>query len=476
MDHLKTIEQRKERWYATNIEPRVMPVKTINLEFMKDHVKAGSSCCHDKEESSKNVPRSHQYIPGIPASFLHHNEAKEYLTHQMHHYGFAVIRHVLNISECNHAITLSRDYLKAATSVEEFLQRNQKRGGNYSDPDTTKMRGNGMPGCFPIFHDKNASSVTPVYPKSVEGRIFPFYGAGHSTFQWYLRSRYSVQDVFATIHNVGRDELITSFDGMILWTEADKDRVDSNSFDDKGWFHIDQNPQQKPEFASFQGLVNLIPVTEGSGGNVLVMGSHKMFPHHYLQQPQKIESSAHDVGLFYRERLKEINGDDWLEIDPHDHALLQEESVVMCLLGAGDMIVWDSRLVHCSHPGRSSTKGGGKNENDLSMMNDGELQNQGLTRAAGLVNMIPRAKCTFNVHTERMQAVQNARTLTHWVDKVSGLGEEQVEEVKREQRRVECMRSLDACLDVGGYPRVNPRPRQVLMSLEDLTVEQRNLI
>lgn len=264
---------------------------------------------------------------------------------------------------------------------------------------------------------------------------------------------------------------------MILWTEADKERLDDSScLDDKGWFHIDQNPEQKPDFTSVQGLVNLIPVTERSGGNVLVMESHKMFPDHYLQQPKQNETSAHDVNLFYYERLKEINGDDWLEIDPHDHVLLREESIVTCLLGAGDMLIWDSRLVHCSHPGRSSTKCGEKNEKENSMTDDGGLQNQGLTRVAGLVNMIPRAKCKLDVHTERLQAVQNARTLTHWVDKVSGLGEERGEEVEREHQRVECMRNFDArlCLDGEGHSRVNHR--RVLLSLDDLTVEQRKLI
>ena len=131
---------------------------------------------------------------------------------------------------------------------------------------------------------------------------------------------------------------------MILWTEYDDDHMgkyrgtdDSNKpttiaayHHDKGWFHIDPNPQTKPKFAFVQSLVNLLPVIENTDGNVVVIGSYKMFPNHYLRSSK---SSSDDVDVdvvvneFYYKRLKEMNGDDWLEIDPND-TLLQKESNV----------------------------------------------------------------------------------------------------------------------------------------------------
>jgi hypothetical protein len=577
MDHLKTSEERKQRWYAKNIEPQLMPVKTISLDYIKKHyekhnnnnddVVVGSSLSSllggeveaekVQEETLASTRSDHRqedescYVPGIPASLLHDDdddddddgnrhceEVKKFLNDQMQNYGFVVIRHVLNIQQCNHAIKLAWDYLEAASFTEKEMHAQQtriknvdeKKGNTTTKSCMTRERAqhHSRKGTTPAsrLDGATASCSSPYYyPKSVEGRIYPFYGAGHSTFQWYIRSQHYVQDAFATIYNVDRNELITSLDGMILWTEYDENNDhDKNNGDesrkidnddgndniaahDKGWFHLDQNPQTKPKFESIQGLVNLLPVTENTGGNVLLMGSHKKFPDHYLQQkskppppspPKKSSESStsfDDVDIFYYERLKEINGDDWLEIDPTDDILLQKESVIMCLLGAGDMIVWDSRLVHCSYPGKkrkpSTTTTAycaeennkeEEEEEDFSTQEEEErnkLQRQGLTRAAGLVNMIPRVNCPIDIHTQRVQAIQNARTLTHWVDKASPLGEERSKEVELEQQRVQCMRShwLDEKEEEEKVYSIPKQQKQrVLLSLNDLTAEQRNLI
>mmetsp|Transcript_42573 Transcript_42573/g.47591 ORF Transcript_42573/g.47591 Transcript_42573/m.47591 type:complete len:498 (+) Transcript_42573:348-1841(+) len=497
MDHLKSSEERKARWYAKHIEPWYMPVKTIDLNFIKNHYLTNNEAPSFRGETEEvrgcNFCQQ-SYVPGIPGSLLHqnHHEVKQFLNDQIREYGFVIIRHVLNIQQCNHAIDLAWDYLEAASSAEEYLHRRRNQ-------DSIAQKNTNCPSRR---RKERASQLSKYHPKSVEGRIFPFYGAGHSSFQWYLRSQYYVQDVFALIHSVDRNELITSLDGMILWTEYDDDHMgkyrgtdDGNkpttiaAYDhDKGWFHIDQNPKTKPKFASVQGLVNLLPVIENTGGNVLVMGSHKMFPNHYLKSSKSSSDDVDvdvDVDEFYYERLKEINGDDWLEIDPND-TLLQKESTVMCLLGPGDMIVWDSRLIHCSYPGKpmpSSTN----NEYEISMEEEeegNELKRQGLVRAAGLVNMIPRSKCSIGVHSQRIQAIKNARTLTHWVDKASPLGEEQSKEVELEYQRVKYMRQnyqgesywLDKKDEEDMHSITPKRNKRVLLSLDDLTAEQRKLI
>jgi hypothetical protein len=579
MDHLQSSEERKERWHAKNIEPRLMPVKTISLNFIKKHydnhnnddvvgasssssslggevtaAKVEEASCTSTSSSDHHQEYESCYVPGIPASLLHDDgnhrngeEIKKFFSDQMQNHGFVVIRNVLNIPQCNHAIKLAWDYLEAASFTEKEINiAQQKRSKNVDEKKgTTATTKSCMTRARALLHHnrrKGIGTPTPssrldtVYPKSVGGRIFPFYGAGHSTFQWYIRSQHYVQDVFATIYNVDRNELITSLDGMILWIEYDDNDDEENSdkktreidnddgnnniaAHDKGWFHIDQNPQTKPKSTSIQGLVNLLPVTENTGGNVLVMGSHRKFPDHYLQQKSKppppppkkssekspessTSTSFDDVDMFYYERLKEINGDDWLEIDPNDEILLQKESVIMCLLGAGDMIVWDSRLVHCSYPGKerkpstttTTTTAICDEDNNNALEEDStqeeeernELKRLGLTRAAGLVNMIPRVNCSIDIHNQRIQAIQNARTLTHWVDKASPLGEERNKEVELEQQRVQCMWNYyhdsswlldDEKVDEEKvYPTPIQQKQRILLSLDDLTAEQRNLV
>ena len=423
MDHLKTDQERKDRWYARNIVPEYVAVRSVDLEVMRQ----GIERCSNLKSSGD--------ISGIPSSLLitHGEETQQYLRSHLRIYGFAVIQNVLKESECNHALSLAWDYLEAASVAEQKFQES-----NSNQTHDTHININTPP---PVRRGERETYKSQYFPRSVEGMIFPFYGSGHSSFMWYLRSHPQVQSVFAALHSVkSSNELISSsLDGFILWTDMDQD-----DDLDRGWFHIDQSPEKKPDFASFQGLVNLLPVTAKTGGNVLVVGSHRLFPEHYLQ-------SNKTYGLFYKERLKEMDGDDWLEIDPNDE-LLQSERVITCLLDPGDVLIWDSRTVHCSY----------REELESEQTSSTGLDSQhGLVRAAGLVNMIPRIDIPAEVHSERLCAVSRSRTLTHWVNKAAPLGEEREEEVRKEH----------CCV---GYMKENVQ--NVLLSYEDLRDVQRNLI
>jgi len=178
----------------------------------------------------------------------------------------------------------------------------------------------------------------------------------------------------------------------------------------------------------------------------LLIGSHRLFPEHYLQ--------SNDNKIFYKERLKEIDGDDWLEVDPHDNVLFQSGSVVTCLLEPGDVLIWDSRTVHCSYP----------SEEKMQRKGSTPLQSHGLIRAAGLINMIPRGKCSQAIRNERLKAIDSSRTLTHWVDKAAPLGEERSEDADKEDRCVGYMKTQQKHMN------------KVLLSYEDLSAAQKQLV
>jgi hypothetical protein len=134
------------------------------------------------------------------------------------------------------------------------------------------------------------------------GGIIPFYGSGHSSFAWFVRSQIQVAQTFSALHYGDLDlinKLISSLDGVVLWSEDEYKKTEA------GWFHVDQNPEKKPGFACVQGLLNLLPVTRRTGGNVLVAKSHLAFPAHYTLS-QCFEN-------FYKVRLEEVKGDDWME-------------------------------------------------------------------------------------------------------------------------------------------------------------------
>ena len=100
-------------------------------------------------------------------------------------------------------------------------------------------------------------------------------------------------------------------------------------------------------------------------------------------------------------RLKELNGDDWLEIDPNDKKLLQPINIVTSLLGPGDVLIFDSRVVHCSNPPNDQVMA--KNHPEL-------YKAHGLVQAAGLVNMIPREKISKVVQCKRVEDIKSPGT------------------------------------------------------------------
>ena len=157
----------------------------------------------------------------------------------------------------------------------------------------------------------------------------------------------------------------------------------------------------------------------------MVAQSHKLFPHHYVTE-------SHDCSEFYRQRLQELGSEDWMEVDPNDELLRDQSKVISCMLGAGDMLLWDSRTVHCSCPSTS-----------IDTVSQG-----GIIRAATLVSMMPAKGTPKDVLEARRLAVEERRTLTHWVDKVAPLGEEHLEHVQREQARVATIVARSSCWGV----------------------------
>ena len=219
------------------------------------------------------------------------------------------------------------------------------------------------------------------WPVSVHGGIIPSQGIGHSEAQWFIRTTPAVKQAFAAVWDT--DDLLVSFDGMALWRPPS---VEPAWRTNRGgsWLHIDQHPIGRPGFHCVQGLVSLMPTSPSRGGNVVVPGSHKLF----ASIPER-----------YRERLARIDS----SIDhfrfPSDDPQLAETPPIMCHLEAGDLLLWDSRTIHCSSPG------------------DGSIAEDGLTRAVSLVCMMPRSRSNESVIAKRRSAVDDRTSTTNWSDR-----------------------------------------------------------
>jgi len=222
------------------------------------------------------------------------------------------------------------------------------------------------------------------WPVAVHGGIIPSQGIGHSEAQWFVRSVPAVKQAFAAVWN--DDDLLVSFDGMALWRPP---AVDPEWTTNRGasWLHIDQHPIGRPGFHCVQGLVNLLPTSPATGGNIVIPGSHRNFA---------------TIADRYTDRLARIDQ----TIDhfrfPADDPQLVDTPPIMCHLEPGDLFLWDSRTIHCSSPGLEPAAAPTQHE---------------LVRAVSLVCMMPRSRSNEQVIERRRIAVQDRTSTTNWSDR-----------------------------------------------------------
>jgi len=264
-------------------------------------------------------------------------------------HGYVVIANALNADESRHALDLTWDYLE--------------------------QLGTGIDRHDPATWDDDR------WPTAVHGGILPGHGIGHCAAQWFIRGVPNVKKSFAAIW--GTDDLLVSFDGMALWRPwAIEPKWKTNR--GGSWLHIDQHPIGRPGKQCVQGLVNLIATSPSTGGNVLIPGSHKKF------------ATIPDV---YPERLGRVPvGVDHFRF-PSDDPMLAGTPPIMCAMEAGDILLWDSRTIHCSSPGVEAP--------------DAKAE---LMRAVSLICFMPRAMSNEKVIAQRRRAVDGVVSTTNWSD------------------------------------------------------------
>lgn len=120
-------------------------------------------------------------------------------------------------------------------------------------------------------------------------------------------------------------ELLVSFDGMNVYRPITGDGAHRTR---SGWWHVDQGRLKKGRQA-IQGFVSLTDATPSTGGLCVMPGSHTSFE-------DLLTYAATNDSDHVRVPSSEIN------------PLCHNPRLVTCL--AGDIVVWDSRTVHCNTP------------------------------------------------------------------------------------------------------------------------------
>ena len=289
----------------------------------------------NSETASPEQPQ--HFSPGDPA-------AREHLLDQ----GYAVFKAVVPPKQCSISLGHFWNWIRA-TSDQKVV-----------------------PGDVDTYHH---------WPTTVsKGGILAYQGIGQSEFCWGIRTQSEVIGAFATLWQT--EDLLTSFDGACVmrpWTH------DLSWKTQRTWFHVDQNPAVYPKFDCIQGLVNLLPMTQASGANLLVPGSHNHFTTYSTRYPDIVANLPQDEHYF--------------EIPAEDPVLNQRNFKPLRIdLEVGDLLCWDSRTAHCNCPGT-----------------DGQAIDpvDNLLRATVFVCMVPRRMASAAVIDARKQAVGSQTTTTH---------------------------------------------------------------
>mmetsp|Transcript_104640 Transcript_104640/g.207819 ORF Transcript_104640/g.207819 Transcript_104640/m.207819 type:complete len:419 (+) Transcript_104640:41-1297(+) len=223
-------------------------------------------------------------------------------------------------------------------------------------------------------------------------------GFGQSDFCWHVRLLPGVARAFSAIW--GCEDLIVSFDGGNIfrpWSQRPEWRTEGS------WWHVDQNaflPGMSGR-VSIQGLVSFTDATSATGGLCVIPGSHKLH-----EQVCERACAKHMSGNF----LPVQSGD----------PVLRNGGQLVCA-EAGDLLLWDSRCVHCNTPGNclDGDNTGSSAANDH--VREGE--DMELLRIVGYVSMLPATVATHDLLAKRRRAFLHNVTASHWPH---DLGEEPI--------------------------------------------------
>lgn len=197
-------------------------------------------------------------------------------------------------------------------------------------------------------------------------------GIGQTEFMWHIRQLPRVKSAFSNIY--GTDDLLSSMDGGNIYFPWHRDTASHHQKTETGWYHVDQGLNMRG-FQCVQGLVSLTEVSAGTGGLCLIPGS----------------PTFHD-------EVVELTGveNNYVKVPGSFHALRHQQILPLC--HAGDMILWDSRTIHCSTPALVAPT----------------ASPDELLRIAAYVCMTPRKLATAEVIDNRVQAYMRDMTLHHW--------------------------------------------------------------
>jgi len=235
---------------------------------------------------------------------------------------------------------------------------------------------------------------TETWVASAEIGIMSGYGIGQSEFLWYTRQLPKVKEAFTRVWET--DDLLVSYDGCGVFRPIE---YDSKWKTTSAWYHIDQNCYNRKGRHAVQGLVNFFPSGPHDGGFVVVPKSTFMIEEAFEKHADMCSKRSRDYvqirkeDPFWMECIQRIERNESNKYDLFP---------VKLVLEPGELVLWDSRAIHCSCPPSVASR-------------DPEAKNR-LKRLAAYICMTPAALSTDidQLLKYRIFGFQRGVTTTHW--------------------------------------------------------------
>jgi len=208
------------------------------------------------------------------------------------------------------------------------------------------------------------------------GMLMQYFGVGHSQYVWDIRQNPNVVDVFAKVWSCNPTDLHTSFDALSFSIPPEIMNT-RKGYHLRDWMHCDQS-FRRSDLECYQGWVTGFDVVDGDATLAILEGSHKLHKE------------------FAQTVLKTPGSGEWYKLKDDEEAWYKEKEChrVSIKCRAGDMVLWDSRTIHCGQgPLKKRTS---KNY-----------------RHVVYVCMTPKMMTTASVLKKRISAFENGRMTTH---------------------------------------------------------------
>ena len=221
--------------------------------------------------------------------------------------GYVVLDNCLTQDELDHSLKLFGDFLISAINASPDVLNNPKQilASRISNP---------------------ANGITAKY------------GAGASSFSWFLRSRETVKESFRSVNFPNnydeKKKMITSFDGMAFL--INNEAYPEGGGVDRSWLHTDATGFICANY--HQGLVNLLDVSDSTEPSFVVFPkSHRtIFPKILPGPGNDPKESGSGIHFLTLSDLKEMVN---LGITEHPFRVP---------LKGGSLVIWKSSTIHCS--------------------------------------------------------------------------------------------------------------------------------